>query len=105
MKRPSSAVAAVFALAAALAAAAQSPSDHGTYFSDEEPIRLDLGGKTRQVESWSQQKWNGQPLSVDNGALVFTKNVGVHGGKIDVGPGAALRFARGASLGTGLGDA
>ncbi len=82
-----------------------SPSDHGDHFTDEEPIALDLGGKTREVESWFQGKWNGQALSVTNGTLVFTKGVNVHGGMVNVGPDATLRFARGLHLGTGLGDA
>ena len=81
------------------------PYDIGEKFTDEEPIALDLGGTTREVESWRQDKWNGQSLSVTNGTLVFTKSVGIHGGKINVGPRTTLRFARGSSLGTGLGDA
>ena len=80
-------------------------SDHGDHFTDELPILLDLGGKTREVESWRQSKWNGQPLAVSNGVLAFTKSVAVHGGRTTIGPGATLRFARGARLGTGLGDA
>lgn len=85
--------------------AAFASSDHGTYFSDEEPIALELGGKTREVESWRQDKWNAQSLSVSGGALVFTKSVNIHGGPLSIGPGATLRFARGSSVGTGLGDA
>ncbi|MBR4260290.1 MAG: hypothetical protein IKQ17_14765 [Kiritimatiellae bacterium] len=92
-----------WAMCALLAAA--SVSDKGDAFTDEAPIALDLGGRTRTVQSWHQNKWNGQALSVANGTLVFTKSVGVHGGKTSIGPGAELRFARGASLGTGLGDA
>ena len=92
-----------WAMCALLAAA--SVSDRGDKFTDEEPISLELGGATRQVESWGQSKWNGQALSVTNGALVFTKSVHVHGGKINVGPDTTLKFARGCSLGTGLGDA
>ena len=94
---------AILATCAILAAA--SVSDRGDKFTDEEPISLELGGATRQVESWGQSKWNGQALSVTNGALVFTKSVHVHGGKINVGPDTTLKFARGCSLGTGLGDA
>ena len=85
--------------------AATSPSDHGDHFTDEEPIALDLGGKTREVEKWFQGKWNSQPLSVTNGTLVFTKSMSVHGGMVNVGPDATLRFARGSSLATGLGVA
>ena len=85
--------------------AAPSPSDHGDRFTDEEPIALDLGGKTREVEKWFQGKWNGQRLSVTNGTLVFKRSINVHGGLIDIAPDATLRFARGAHLGTGLGDA
>ena len=85
--------------------AAVSASDRGDKFTDDEPISLELGGETRCVESWRQDKWNGQSLSVTNGTLVFTKSVNVHGGKINVGPNATLKFARGCSLGTGLGDA
>lgn len=85
--------------------AAVSTSDRGMAFTDEEPISLDLGGKTREVRTWRQDKWNGQALSVANGTLVFTKSVNVHGGKVDIMRGAVLRFARGCSLGTGLGDA
>ena len=93
-------------LAACLALlAAASVSDRGETFTDEEPIALDLGGRTRVVQSWRQDKWNGQALSVANGTLVFEKSVGIHGGKIGVASGATLRFARGSSLGTGLGDA
>ena len=94
---------AILATCAILAAA--SVSDRGDKFTDEEPIALELGGTTRQVESWGQSKWNGQSLSVTNGTLVFTKSVHVHGGKINVGPDTTLKFARGCSLGTGLGDA
>lgn len=94
---------AILATCAILAAA--SVSDRGDKFTDEEPIALELGGATRQVESWGQSKWNGQALSVTNGTLVFTKSVHVHGGKINVGPDTTLKFARGCSLGTGLGDA
>ena len=94
---------AILATCAILAVA--SVSDRGDKFTDEEPISLELGGATRQVESWGQSKWNGQALSVTNGALVFTKSVHVHGGKINVGPDTTLKFARGCSLGTGLGDA
>ena len=94
---------AILATCAILAVA--SVSDRGDKFTDEEPISLELGGATRQVESWGQSKWNGQALSVTNGALVFTKSVHVHGGKINVGPDTTLEFARGCSLGTGLGDA
>ncbi|MCR5838461.1 MAG: hypothetical protein K6G94_02345, partial [Kiritimatiellae bacterium] len=94
---------AILATCAILAAA--SVSDRGDKFTDEEPIALELGGATRQVESWGQSKWNGQALSVTNGTLVFTKSVHVHGGKINVGPDTTLKFARGSSLGTGLGDA
>jgi hypothetical protein len=82
-----------------------SPSDHGDHFTDEEPIALDLGGKTREVEKWSQGKWNSQPLSVTNGTLVFTKSMSVHGGMVNVASDATLRFARGSTLATGLGDA
>ncbi len=89
----------------AFSAVASSVSDRGDHFTDEEPIALELGGKTREVESWHQSKWNGQALSVTNGTLVFTKSVGVHGGRVNIGPGTTLRFARGCSLGTGLGDA
>ena len=94
---------AILATCAILAAA--SVSDRGDKFTDEEPIAIELGGATRQVESWGQSKWNGQALSVTNGTLVFTKSVHVHGGKINVGPDTTLKFARGCSLGTGLGDA
>ena len=94
---------AILATCAILAVA--SVSDRGDKFTDEEPISLELGGATRQVESWGQSKWNGQALSVTNGALVFTKSVHVHGGKINVGPDTTLKFARGCTLGTGLGDA
>lgn len=94
---------AILATCAILAVA--SVSDRGDKFTDEEPISLELGGATRQVESWGQSKWNGQALSVTNGALVFTKSVHVHGGKINIGPDTTLKFARGCSLGTGLGDA
>ena len=96
--------ASVFACLAAVAAGG-SVSDRGDKFTDEEPIGLDLGGKTREVESWHQSKWNGQALAVTNGTLVFTKGVYVHGGKVDVAGNAVLRFARGSTLGTGLGDA
>ena len=92
-------------LAAAFPVFAASVSDRGDKFTDEEPIALELGGATREVESWFQGKWNGQALSVTNGTLVFTKSVAVHGGRINIGPDATLRFARGCSLGTGLGDA
>ena len=51
--------------------AASSVSDRGDKFTDEEPIALELGGATRQVESWGQSKWNGQALSVTNGTLVL----------------------------------
>ena len=85
--------------------AAPSPSDHGDRFTDEEPIALDLGGKTREVEKWFQGKWNGQRLSVTNGTLVFKRSINVHGGLIDIASDATLRFALGAHLGTGLGDA
>ena len=34
--------------------AASSVSDRGDKFTDEEPIALELGGATRQVESWGQ---------------------------------------------------
>ena len=94
-----------FAAASPADAGPGGPSDHVAHFTDEEPISLDLGGATREVESWRQDKWNGQPLSVANGALVITKSVNIHGGRIDIGPGATLRFARGCALGTGLGDA
>ena len=46
--------------------AAVSTSDRGMAFTDEEPISLDLGGKTREVRTWRQDKWNGQALSVAN---------------------------------------
>ena len=85
--------------------AAPSVSDRGDRFTDEEPIALELGGKTREVEKWFQGKWNGQRLSVTNGTLVFKRSINVHGGGIDIAPDATLRFARGAHLGTGLGDA
>ncbi len=87
------------------AARSASASDRGDAFTDEEPIALDLGGGTRTVKTWKQAKWNGQPLSVDNGRLVFTEDVGVHGGMIDVGAKGELVFARGCAIGTGLGDA
>ena len=96
----------LFAAGAAFADDPPAPVvDHGDHFSDEAHIALDLGGKTREVGSWFQGKWNGQALSVTNGTLVFTKAVNVHGGMVDVGPKAVLRFAAGANLGTGLGDA
>ncbi len=88
-----------------IALAEPSPSDRGDRFTDEEAISLNLGGKTREVEFWSQNKWNGQVLAITNGTLTFTKGVNVHGGQIYVAPDATLRFARGAHLGTGLGDA
>ncbi len=94
---------AAFAICAVLAAAPV--SDRGETFSDEEPIALSLGGKTRTVKSWRQDKWNGQALSVEGGELVFTDSVNVHGGRLDVAAGATLKFARGCSLATGLGDA
>jgi len=97
---------ALLAFSSALALPADaSISDRGDKFTDEETIALDLGGGTREVKSWFQGKWNGQVLAVTNGTLVFTKDVNVHGGKTYVGPDATLRFARGCSLGTGLGDA
>ena len=92
-------------LATCVMLAAASVSDRGDTFTDEEPIALELDGATRHVESWRQDKWNGQALSVTNGTLVFTKSVHVHGGKVNIGSDATLRFARGCSLGTGLGDA
>jgi len=92
-------------LAACAVLAAASASDRGDKFTDEEPIALELDGATRHVESWRQDKWNGQALSITNGTLVFTKSVHVHGGKVNIGSDATLRFARGCSLGTGLGDA
>lgn len=95
----------VLAASAAVAHGAANESDRGAVFSDEAPITLDLGGKTREVESWKQDKWNGQALSVANGTLVFTKSVAVHGGPVKVAGNGALKFARGCSLGTGLGDA
>ena len=97
----------IFLLFAAFlsAAYAASVSDRGETFTDEEPISLDLGGKCRAVKTWRQNKWNGQSLSVQNGTLTFTESVGVHGGKIDIGPKAELRFARKCGIGTGLGDA
>ena len=78
----------------AFSAVASSVSDRGDHFTDEEPIALELGGKTREVESWHQSKWNGQALSVTNGTLVFTKSVGVHGGRVNIGPGTRLRGER-----------
>ena len=89
----------------AVAGMAGGGSDHGTHFTDEEPIVLDLGGSSREVATWRQDKWNGQPLSISHGTLVFTKSVNVHGGNVSVARDASLRFARGCSLGTGLGDA
>lgn len=97
----------VFLLSAALLSAVQaaSVSDRGETFTDEENISLDLGGKCRAVKTWRQGKWNGQSLSVQNGTLTFTEDMGVHGGKIDIGPKGELRFAQGCGIGTGLGDA
>ena len=69
-------------------------SDHGDHFTDELPLRLDLDGKTREVEKWFQGKWNSQPLSVSNGTLVFTKSMSVHGGMVSVGPDATLQIGR-----------
>ena len=82
-----------------------SEADKGDRFTDEEAISLDLGGKTREVESWFQNKWNGQVLAITNGTLAFKKGVGVHGGQIWIASDATLRFARGAGIGTGIGDA
>ena len=86
-------------------AESEAVSDKGSYFTDEKPLVIDMKGGERSVESWHQHKWNGQPLTVKNGKLTFTKSVGVHGGKINVEKGSALAFARGVTLGTGLGDA
>lgn len=88
-----------------LGLAAYGAADCGTYFTDEEPLALDLGGATRTVETWTQTQWNAQPLAVTNGTLVFTRRVGVHGGPVKIGPQTTLRFARGCSLATGTGDA
>ena len=104
MKRLEMGLAAVF-LSLAFAVSAAGVSDRGDRFTDEEPIGLELGGKVREVATWKQDKWNGQALGVTNGTLVFTKSVNVHGGRIGVASDATLRFARGCSLGTGLGDA
>ena len=101
-KRVSISLFSVLLLSAALAA---NVSDRGETFTDEENISLDLGGKCRAVKTWRQGKWNGQSLSVQNGTLTFTEDMGVHGGKIDIGPKGVLRFARGCGIGTGLGDA
>lgn len=89
----------------ALGLSSASVSDRGDQFTDEENISIDLGGKSRAVKTWKQNKWNGQALAVQNGTLVFTESVAVHGGKIDIGPKAELRFARGCYIGSGLGDA
>lgn len=85
--------------------AAENLSDRGHVFTDEKPLVVDLKGGSRSVETWHQNRWNGQPLTVKNGKLVFTKSVAVHGGKIEVERDSTLSFARGAYLGTGLGDA
>lgn len=91
--------------AAAAEKAAVSPSDKGTFFTDTDPLVIDMKGKSREVKKWHQNRWNGQPLTVKNGTLTFTEAVAVHGGKIDVEKGATLKFGRGSFLGTGLGDA
>ena len=104
MKKLETGLAAMF-LALASAASAAGACDRGDTFTDEGPICLELGGRVREVATWRQDKWNGQALGVTNGTLVFTKAVDVHGGRIVVAPDSALRFARGCSLGTGLGDA
>lgn len=95
----------VSVLSVVLAFSLRADSDHGSYFSDEENLVIDCGGKSREVESWGQSKWNGQELRVKNGKLTFTKNVHCHGGDIDVESGATLAFGSGCRLGTGLGDA
>ena len=66
---------------------------------------LDLKGKTVEVAEIEQKEWNGLKTVVSNGHLRVTKRYHMRGGDTVIGPGASFSVGPDARLATGAGDA
>ena len=71
----------------------------------EQTFRFDLGGRTGHVGPWSIGTWSPRDLHLTNGTLEVHGNWPIHGGLIEIGGGATLRFLPGAFFMPGASDA
>lgn len=70
--------------------------------TDEGKLWLDLGGKTRVVGRWTHGASWWQSIVVSNGALVVNESGIVHGGYVEIAPGATFRIAPGTGFKPGF---
>ncbi len=71
----------------------------------EQTFRFDLGGRTGTVGDWSIGSWNARDLFLANGTLEVAGRWPIHGGLIEIGGGATLRFLPGSFFMPGASDA
>ena len=71
----------------------------------EQTFRFDLGGRTGTVGFWSIGSWIPRDLFLTNGTLEVAGRWPIHGGLIEIGGGATLRFLPGALFMPGASDA
>ena len=71
----------------------------------EQTFRFDLGGRTGHVGPWSIGSWSSRDLYLTNGTLEVHGSWPIHGGLIEIGGGATLRFVPGAFFMPGASDA
>lgn len=84
-----------------------SMSDHGTYFTGETAIRLNLKGATRTISTWKRidaatgvSLWSGQDLTLANGTLAIGESAEIAAGTVRLATNATLRLQRGCYLST-----
>ena len=71
----------------------------------EQTFRFDLGGRKAEIGGWSIGSWNQRNLYLRNGELDVSGPWPIHGGLIEIGDGATLRFIPGAFFMPGASDA
>ena len=71
----------------------------------EQTFRFDLGGRTAEIGGWSIGSWTQRHLHLRNGELDVSGPWPIHGGLIEIGEGAQLRFLPGAFFMPGASDA
>ncbi len=88
-----------------------STSDHGTYFTGEKAIQLNLKGATRTISTWKRvdaatgvSLWSGQDLTLANGTLAIGESAEIAAGTVRLATNATLRLQRGCYLSTAFQD-
>ena len=74
-------------------------------FFSEQTFRFDLGGRKAEIGGWSIGSWTQRHLYLRNGDLDVSGPWPIHGGLIEIGDGATLRFVPGAFFMPGASDA